>query len=89
MAYTPKTWANGQLVSAAELNRVENGVKALHNNLVGIQIWDGTAWSVRPTGCLFVKAYSDGTAGSVRQVNAPEPTGGINGDMWWKAFTNA
>ncbi len=53
---------------------------------VGYQVWNGTAWSTRPTGFGHVEAYSDGTRGSVTSVSAPAPTGAVNGDRWWKAL---
>ncbi len=51
----------------------------------GVQIWNGTSWSARPTGFLYVDAFSDGTAGSTSSTSAPAPTGAVNGDRWWKA----
>lgn len=93
MAYTQKTWADGSAggtpVTAAELNRMETGIDMAHDHLIGIQVWNGTAWSARPAGVIFVEAYSDGTAGSVHDLNAMSPTGAVNGDRWWKAIASA
>lgn len=56
-----------------------------NSSIAGFQIWNGTAWSARPSGFLYVIALSDGTAGSVRDSAAPSPTGGVDGDNWQKA----
>lgn len=43
MAYTPKTWVdNVDLVSAAELNRIETGVDQAHDLAEAKEIFVGT-----------------------------------------------
>lgn len=41
MAYTPKTWANGAgggtPITAAELNRIEQGVDEAHDEIADLQ----------------------------------------------------
>ncbi|QDM56360.1 hypothetical protein PP515_gp13 [Gordonia phage Sidious] len=41
MAYTPKTWANGAVggtpITAAELNRIEQGVDGAHDEIGDMQ----------------------------------------------------
>ena len=78
MAYTPKTWADGELVAAADLNRVENGVRDAHSlaeqprsqisNAQGSQVIDasgGVQHSVGGTRVWWVNHEGTLRAGAV------------------------
>lgn len=50
--------------------------------------WDGEEWSARPTlpDGISAKCYSDGSNGSVFDVDATAPDGAVEGDEWFVAY---
>lgn len=73
----------GDLAGTAAAPTVPSAAKKIA--VPGYQTWNGIAWSTRPTGFRYVEAFSDGTAGSAKDIAATTPTGAVDGDRWWKA----
>ncbi len=74
MSYTKQTWASGDVITAAKLNNIENGVEAVSNNFVTPAEGD------QNTLLGIEKHYTKG------DVIAPEQT--INGIDGWQTILN-
>lgn len=72
--YTPTAWTNGSTggtpLTAAELNRIENGV-ALRGNIRRLTK-TSSGWPTRPAGVDYAHWVGP----------SPAPTGFVNGDTW-------
>ena len=54
MAYTPTNWSNGDVITAAKLNKLESGVTSAGVNTVTIPVYgevgeSGLSWTARPS----------------------------------------
>lgn len=74
MSYTKQTWASGDVITAAKLNNIENGVEAVSNNFVTPTEGD------QNTLLGIEKHYTKG------DIIAPEQT--ISGLTGWQTISN-
>lgn len=69
MAYTAKDWNDGELVTAEDLDRIEQGIQQVHQIVDGIKLANSSMGTGAPTGTAPVGWwYTDTSTGDVYRM---------------------